>query len=433
MNRSYQEQTGRLLAWLLTWRTSCHAYQGYVVHRGNLKRMKEIHDTPWAQAPIIEGLLNQFQKSGDQRWLEAAHGAALLQASRFDGETARFRYAGFEDDRFSSLVHNALAGCALLRAASLLDPFPQYRESAAAFRRIVRELADRYFIAVLYNPAIPAFRFNEVDYYSSSDRYTLNMNSVALQMLVELCRCSGDKKYLEIAGGVGEWMLTQGYRSDDPRLDGGLFYQEVPGEPSAETTMVSIYTALALRGFIALYRETGDLRYREMVERACRHLVRFVTPEGFFAHQYQVEKKLLREYPCWIAGAGIIFNGLDDARELGIEAEYREQLERVLERQLPNGAFENFHRYREGVGEVWEDVVPIVGWNAHLFEYLSRKVTLDFASVLKARLPAVWRRSQNYLYWESSRLALVLGKAPHSSRGLYLVWKKFPRSLVAFP
>lgn len=433
MKNSLSEQAERLLAWLFTWKTASGAYHGYVVHRGNLKRMKRIHDTPWTQAPIIEGLLNQFERSGDERWLSLAHDAATLQASRFDWRTGRFRNAGFEDDRFSSLVHNALAGCALLRTAAHCQNVPQFQTSAESFRNITRELADRYFIGVLYNPDARAFRFNEVDFYSPrADRYTTNMNSVAVEMLLELYRCTGEGRFLEISERVGEWMLTQVYRCEDKKLDGGLLYQQTVGERGGENTLVSIYTALALRGLLALYRQNCDIRYRNVAEGACRHLMHFITPEGYFAHQYLVEKNLLQHYPCWIAGAGLIFKGLDDvATACGVSFDYQDQLTTVLKHQLPNGAVENFYRYRCGEGDTWEDVVPIVGWNAHLFEFLSRKVTLDLDAVLRLRLPSVLRNTPNFFYWELGCLSFVFGKRPYSSRGVYLVWKKMPRSIVA--
>jgi hypothetical protein len=43
------------IKWLQTWKTSEGAYNGFVVHRHDLKRMFKIHDTPWSQGPIIVG------------------------------------------------------------------------------------------------------------------------------------------------------------------------------------------------------------------------------------------------------------------------------------------------------------------------------------------------------------------------------------------
>ena len=57
--------TVNMLDWLNTWRQDDGAYNGYVVHRFDLKRVKEIHDTPWEQTPIIDGLFNIYNATNE--------------------------------------------------------------------------------------------------------------------------------------------------------------------------------------------------------------------------------------------------------------------------------------------------------------------------------------------------------------------------------
>lgn len=109
--------TANMLDWLNTWRQDDGAYNGYVVHRFDLKRVKKIHDTPWEQTPIIDGLFNIYNATNDLTYYNMAKQSVLLQISRLDTVTGMFDFAGFEDDRFSSLVHNSLADCALLTFA----------------------------------------------------------------------------------------------------------------------------------------------------------------------------------------------------------------------------------------------------------------------------------------------------------------------------
>jgi len=90
--------------WLRTWKTAQGAYNGYVVHRHDLKRMFNVHDTPWAQAPVAKGYLNLYLKTKDRKWLQEATQAVDLQVKRLCN-SGKYIYAGFEDDRFSNFWH----------------------------------------------------------------------------------------------------------------------------------------------------------------------------------------------------------------------------------------------------------------------------------------------------------------------------------------
>src|SRR2546426_2266294 len=98
--------------WLSSWIASDGGVNGPVVHRGDLKRLVAIHDTPWTQAAVIEGLLHLYRRTGRDYWLGSAVRLGDAQCTRQESD-GRFRWAGHEDDRFSSLVHNAFADCAL--------------------------------------------------------------------------------------------------------------------------------------------------------------------------------------------------------------------------------------------------------------------------------------------------------------------------------
>ena len=118
-----------LWAWLASWVSRDGGVNGPVVHRADLKRMFATHDTPWTQSAVISGLLHLYRRSGNDRWLAWAVRLGDAQCARQHAD-GHFRWAGHEDDRFSSLVHNALADCALLDLAEALGGDERYIEAA---------------------------------------------------------------------------------------------------------------------------------------------------------------------------------------------------------------------------------------------------------------------------------------------------------------
>ena len=422
--QTISEALSKQISWLQTWKAKNGAYNGYVVHRHNLKRMFKIHDTPWSQGPIINGYLNLYQKTEDNKWLQEAIQAADLQCKRLH-KTGKYIYAGFEDDRFSSLVHNSLANCALLDLAKvLIDEGAE--DKARKYSKTVKENIDRYIIGVLWDEEFGAFKFSEMDYYTPDViRFVVNMNSVTVESLIKLSNLTGEKKYQDYVVRVGEWMLTEQIKSSDLE-DGGINYSQV--QPRI---MISIYTALAMRGINGLYYLTKDQRYVEMMRNAANHLINLIDPETRLFYHAILEGKLFK-YPQFIAGTGIILKALDDAEKLtGEKFVYQDTLNTILKGQLDNGGFSNFIRYNTPENyrlngnkeEVWEDKVPVVGWNAHVFEFLTRMVQKDF-SYKPAKFKINCLVTKNYFYIESKRFVFIFGIKPIQSLTLFFGIKK---------
>ena len=418
-DKQISEALSKQISWLQTWKTKKGAYNGYVVHRFGLKRMFKIHDTPWSQGPIINGYLNLYQKTKDDKWLQEAIQSADLQCERLY-KTGKYIYAGFEDDRFSSLVHNSLANCALLDLAKvLIDEGAQ--EEAQKYLRTIKENIDKYLIGILWDEEFGAFKFSEIDYYTPDViRFVVNMNSVAVESLIKLSRLTGETKYQDYAIRVGEWMLTEQIKSSGLE-NGGINYSQV--QPRV---LISIYTALAMRGIDDLYYLTEDQRYLEMMKNAANHLINLIDSETKLFYHAILNGGLLM-YPQFIAGAGIIFKALDDAEKLtGEKFDYQDALNTILKKQLPNGGFSNFVGYRNknsDENEVWEDIVPVMGWNAHIFEFLTRRIQKDF-SYKPIKFSNIFFTSKNYFYRESKRSILILGIKPIRSLTMYFVIKK---------
>ena len=79
----------KLISWIETWRDKHGAYNGFVVHRTEAKRMWRVHDTAWTQSAIIRGYGNLYRKSCEPCWGQAMTLAADLFASRYDQQTGR--------------------------------------------------------------------------------------------------------------------------------------------------------------------------------------------------------------------------------------------------------------------------------------------------------------------------------------------------------
>ena len=396
---------GALWAWLASWLSCDGGVNGPVVHRSDLKRMFATHDTPWTQAAVISGLLHLYRRSGDDRWLDWAVrlGDAQCARQRPDGH---FRWAGHQDGRASLLVSNVLADCALLDLADALGGEGRYLEAAE------RNLRD-YVIAKLYRDELQGFAMAPFDSYAGRDRFILNMNSVAIEALVKLDRLRETDLHAELVRTVGERILSL--------CDGnGLPYSD--SEPH---THIQLYTGLALRGLPFI--PASDVVARDAVA----FLERMEDSETRLWYHKLVGRRVAR-YPLFVAGAGIICNGLLDVG-MGVDAG------RLLRFQAPSGAIRNFVGYdhpdngrRRGHGvDVWEDVLPTPNWNAQAFHFLCRVLPPPDPS-LRPRIRRRVARSRRYVYFESERVAAVVGMRPFS-RGIAGLYVKRSRYGLVVP
>jgi hypothetical protein len=403
---------------------------GPVVHRSDLTRLFSIHDTPWTQQAVIQGLLHLYRRSGRDYWLTCALRLGDAQGARQEAD-GRFRWAGHEDDRFSSLVHNALADCALLDLADVLRD----RSDEARRRRYLR-IAERnleeYVIAKLYRPVLGGFTMNPIDYYAGRDRFIVNMNSVAIEALVKLDQQRGTDRYAELVRRIGERIRS--LQAGPGPCEGGLPYSDL--EPDVH---IPLYTGLTLRGVPALGAATGEEIWAQVARGAIAFLERFQDKEtGLWCHK--VEHGRIARFPIFVAGAGMICNGiLDVAQMTGRGVDAHGLAERLLRFQHPNGAIRNFIGYdhpdngrRRGSGkDCWEDVYPTPNWNAQAFHFLCRVLPPPEPPVRPGGR-RVWAWSRRYIYVDTRRLSAVVGMRPSRS-GLAALFVKRLRYGVVVP
>jgi hypothetical protein len=422
---------GRLAAlwdWLSSWIVSGGGVNGPVVHRGDLKRMLAIHDTPWTQEATIEGLLQLYRRSGRDYWLNFALRLGDAQCARQRADCA-FRWAGHEDDRFSSLIHNALADCALLHLADVLrdrsDAARRTRYVTAAQRNL-----EQYVIGALYRPRLQGFAMNPTDYYAGRDRFVVNMNSVAIEALIKLDRQRGSDRHTPLVRAVGERIRS--LQSRQGPGEGGLPYSDLEPE-----THVPLYTALALRGLIGLADVTRDPSWAEVTRGVVAFLNR-LEDSGTGLWYHKLEGPRLHRFPLFVAGAGMICNGLVDAVQLtGAEFDVHALARRLLRFQYHHGAIRNFIGYdhpdngrpRGRAKDCWEDVYPTPNWNAQAFRFLCRVLPPPEPPVRCSwGLESAW--SRRYVYMETRRLSVVAAMWPLRSVVIAVFLKRLRHGLV---
>jgi len=443
---------GNLIPWLETWSDRHGAYNGFVVHRTEAKRMGRVHDTAWTQSAMIRGYGNLYRKSLEPRWTEAMMHAADIFASRYEPQTGRIQYTGHEDDRFHSLVSCALGVCAILSVADLVDEARRKK-----YIHIASDHVRRYWIDVLWVESEGAFKFTEIDFYSPhEDRFVVNFNTMAVEALLAIYQATGENEFRDRALSVGQWLIerwnqTQTFNeellagrttvADDPLSDwmapGGLSYQFTESQCEPDN-YVTLYTGLSLRGFYALYRATQDERFAEIIRTQCEFLLAMSDPDTHLFY-HTTKQGLIENNPQFVAGAGMALVGLHEVMPLlGDQVVPEETIESILNQTHANGSYPGFVGKndtglfrRDGGGLVWEDVAASMNWNAQWFEYLTRLVDDPAKIDVKACGRTVSIATRRFAYRDAPKTVQIISWWPPRSWGLFLYTKKRPTAWVS--
>ncbi|MDO8527025.1 MAG: glycoside hydrolase family 76 protein [Deltaproteobacteria bacterium] len=136
------------------------------------------------------------------------------------------------------------------------------------------------------HPVIPClFPVTQTLYDLKKDWAYAFDNGILINTLVNLYRCTGNKRYLNKAKMLADWMMANLQRND-----GGFFFaynivtkeklfdQE---EVSWSTTRGSFSGKIAI-GLLNLFTETGEKRYKQSAERLLHYCLCYQAPEGNF-------------------------------------------------------------------------------------------------------------------------------------------------------
>lgn len=430
--KSIDTSTAKMYKWLKTWENEEGAFNGWVVHRYDLKRLKYIHDTPWAQASIINAFINLYNTTKDQKFYSDAEKAVRLQISRLDSNTGMFNNAGFEDDRFSSLVHNSLADCAILNFYNCCNN----DELKKQILQCVKVNINKYFIEDLWNDQVGAFKFSHIDYYSTEkDRFVANMNSIAVEAMIKYYKIVKDVSILKYINRIGKFLSNQINFSNCIITNGAIPYSS-----EINDYYINIYTALTLRGINQLYLFSNNSIYKKIAITASQQLYSYSDGKFFYhAIVHNQEEK----YPLFIAGSGMILNALYDCNKLyNLNYNLTSFIKNVLSYQHPIGGVQSFKYYNSKDNhrkkfndktEVWEDVAPGVPWNAHLFEFLSKIVSNEIISEINhVKIKRTLKIKYNYLYYEGVNRFIIISIYPLRSFNIIYIKKSNNISKISF-
>lgn len=413
-----------LWRYLASWISNDGGVYGPVVHRCDLKRMFSIHDTPWTQQGVIEGLLHLYRRSGKDYWLSQAVRLADAQCERQEA-SGRYRWAGHEDDRFSSLVHNALADCALIDVADVLkdseDP-----DRANRYLSVARKNLNSYIIQQLYCPELEGFSMNPIDYYANRNRFIVNMNSVAIEAMAKLDMQLESTEYASLVYIVSQKIFS--LQSQEGLCKGSLPYSHIQ-----LNSHIPLYSALALRSLPALaeYQSSASLKALASGTLSFLDHMKDEKTELWF---HKAQDELIFRYPIFVAGAGMICNGiLDASRILDDDIDELSLANRLLLHQYSSGGIRNFIGYNhpdnrrwEGDGtECWEDIYPTPNWNAQAFHFLSRVLPPPEPPEPLA-MPTVYKSSKRFFYFESGKVSCVAATWP-TRRWSFALYVKYLR------
>jgi hypothetical protein len=445
---------GKLICWLETWCDDQGAYNGFVVHRTETKRMSQIHDTAWSQASVIRGYGNLFRKSSESRWRQRMEKAVTLFVSRYDAETGRIIHTGHEDERFQSLVSCALGISALFSIIDLVDD-----QKRKEYISLASDHIYRYWIKVLWVESEGAFKFSEMDYYSpGEDRFVVNFNAIAAEALLAVFKETGQEELREKAVQVGKWLIKRWKQnqlenakllaghttiSEDSSSDwmpqGGFSYQYSASKQSPDN-YVTLYAGLSLRGFNSLYEVTGDKNFVEMIHAQSSYVLSMRDPVTCLFY-HTAKRGRIERNPQFIAGAGMVLVGLHCVKSLiGEQAIPYDTIRSILGRVHSNGSYPGFIGKndtglprRDGGGIVWEDSVASVNWNAQWFEYLTLLVKepedIDLNSMIRDGSVSVL--TKRFFYRDTYKRVQIISWWPPRSWGIFFYKKPSPIAKIA--
>jgi len=258
------------------------------------------------------------------------------------------------------------------------------------------------------------------------------MNAAAVEAMLQLDRARCATRSGALAREIIERIFS--LQAQDGRVRGSFAYSDVETDGH-----VSLYTGLTLSGLASAERLMRGTVPPDSFREATGFLRSVEDPEsGLWFHKIQSDR--LYRYPLFVAGAGMVCNGLLDAAEIvGTAFDGESLAARLLNHQYPNGAIRNFIGYdhpdngrRAGRGaECWEDIYPTPNWNAQAFQFLCR-VLPPPEPPRNTRLRGAVVASRNYIYYERDAFSAIVGLRP-LPRGVAAVYIKALRYGLVIP
>ncbi|MBN1261357.1 MAG: hypothetical protein JXB35_11835 [Anaerolineae bacterium] len=376
----------RIDAWLETMRGP-GGYGGPVVHWWQHCLQFTGAGLDWRYEGLITGYLNLYRATGDHHWRDKAirAGEDLVQGQL---ATGNFRNSCFEANPYTGgTPHEAACDFGLLRLAQVLraEQSPTWRRYHDAAERNLRA----YFVAALWDAGAQAFR----DHPTISSLVP-NKAATLVEALLLLAETTGDASWADLyALPTLDAVLAHQVRGGP--LDGAIAQYSTRGQPAAK--YLPYYIARCIPALVAGYEQCGDERYRDGARRALAFVLRQRDVDGAFPQVLYPGGRVNR-YPRWIAATGDILRALACLRPYGDFGDPAPTLAWLLQGQLPSGGIQTAHGFaaqasqrRPGDLPACYDLLPVVGWTAMAFRYLTHLLAATTTgSVRIPQVTGVW-------------------------------------------
>ncbi|RAZ80716.1 hypothetical protein [Planococcus halotolerans] len=423
-----QKKVNNLYNYLKSWESN-GSYKSMIVHRGNLKRVSNLHDTPWLQGPMIESLLEIYMGMKTEENLKDLIKAVEVQLGNLT-EIGSYKNAGHEDDRFSSLIHNGLASIALAKVLINIDS-----EVTEEFQGSIKATINRnmeYLTEKLFSEEEKSFKFDLLDFYThDNNHFVLNMNAIILEFIV-LYELIFDKNMDYYAFSIIDF------------LDKHIVSEFIPYSNLRKDIQITIYSAIIGRGLVEyiIHKEGKIPESKKVIVINLLNKVNASIEDSLYKNMYFIHGKKVsntevydEQFPVFISGSGIILDYLwrFQSYQPGKGLNIKELAENVLKHQNKNGGVKNYKGYytkdnyrKINVKSVWEDNVPTPGWNGFLLLSLLKifKNDLDFAEIKKESLKKTVILNYKFLCFEGEKIFILLSWFPLLSMAFYIFEKK---------
>jgi hypothetical protein len=236
----------------------------------------------------------------DPFWVARTGAARLAQLT---GKNGRFRYSYDSQTMTVSKSYNLLRHCgtiwSMMEVSNRLGPLPD-----------VASAANRAMEWLITEKIMP-YRDGPARCMVDKDNVKLGGGGLAILALVELAEAKPEKRFIELARDLGEYILLQ--RKDD----GDFIHKRNYWTDKPNDFVSNYYTGEALFGLLRLYHATGDRSWYEEARSSELRLAErdYGVPERSHWMLYALEQfqridpqPLYREHARRIADS-IIFSG----------------------------------------------------------------------------------------------------------------------------
>jgi hypothetical protein len=348
--------------WLETMRQP-GGYGGPVAHWWQSRYLYVGPALDWRYEGILIGYLNLFRKTQDIIWHQRLTRAAQ---DVLEGQTAEGSYLASRFELNPGTLGTPHEAAATLGLLTVLECLTQREDVLAAARRNLEHLIKNLWDGKGFN--------------DTPGRVARVPNKLATlaQSLMAFATLSGNERnqsyYHHYALAALEDVVK--YQLHAGSLAGAIhqgIYLRQGNTWQGNGRFFPYYNARCIPPLVLAAQCFGKVQYLESAQAILAFIKKTMQPDGSWPQVVYTNGKRA-VWPCWYAGVADILLAFVALGEPVPEV----ALERLLQSQLPSGAFPTAHGFSAQISQKlplaeadYRDVTPVVGWNDKVFRLLS--------------------------------------------------------------